>query len=122
MECIICYNNIENSQLLIKTNCDHTFCKPCLYNWQKKNNNCPLCRQYLLSDNLLSVINRSISTNISDTISITQQLIIQNTNLINSFNETIPIVIKNILNDFKETPILEYIETKNNIKIIINNL
>jgi len=24
--------------------CQHTFCKSCIYNWYKKSNNCPLCR------------------------------------------------------------------------------
>ena len=25
-------------------NCGHTFCENCLYEWQKKKSNCPLCR------------------------------------------------------------------------------
>ncbi len=122
MECVICFNIINNNELLIKTDCNHIFCKPCLYNWQKNNNNCPLCRQCLK-------INNNFRDNINDTLSNTQQLIIENTNLINSFNQIIndstSFFLKKkyeLIFDEKQLDSIEYIETKNNLKIIINKI
>ena len=42
-ECGICYD----IKSLIKTNCDHLFCKNCITEWIKKSNTCPMCRNVI---------------------------------------------------------------------------
>ena len=40
--CPICLiDEIENPA---KTSCDHEFCEPCITEWKKKSNTCPVCR------------------------------------------------------------------------------
>lgn len=45
MECSICY---EKFQEVAITQCNHTFCKTCIYNWKSINDTCPCCRQILI--------------------------------------------------------------------------
>jgi len=40
--CTICQEVFEDPK---RTNCGHTFCLNCLLEWNKKNNQCPICRQ-----------------------------------------------------------------------------
>jgi hypothetical protein len=42
-DCPICYEKKE----LVKTPCNHEFCKECLDRWQLSSNQCPLCRTHL---------------------------------------------------------------------------
>ena len=42
-DCPICYEKKE----LVKTPCNHEFCKECLDRWQLSSNQCPLCRNHL---------------------------------------------------------------------------
>jgi hypothetical protein len=42
-DCPICYEKKE----LVKTPCNHEFCKECLDRWQLSSNQCPLCRTRL---------------------------------------------------------------------------
>jgi len=42
MECPICYDQLKDKLLL--SNCGHSFCTRCVYNWIIKNPSCPLCR------------------------------------------------------------------------------
>lgn len=42
MECIICFENLIDE---CKINCNHSFCKTCLYRWiNKRKVTCPICR------------------------------------------------------------------------------
>ena len=40
-------SNISNSNVInrsiVKTKCNHLFCKPCITKWFQENNKCPLC-------------------------------------------------------------------------------
>ena len=40
-DCSICIDNINEEFIL---ECNHSFCKDCIYNWLKKSQTCPLCR------------------------------------------------------------------------------
>lgn len=44
--CTICFDDIsiDKGVVVIKTVCNHMFCKPCLKSWLEKHNNCPICR------------------------------------------------------------------------------
>ena len=48
VDCSICMNEIvKNSNLNVKLECEHIFCKDCIYRWIVENNNsssCPCCR------------------------------------------------------------------------------
>jgi len=48
IECPICYE-IFHKQYTTVTKCFHIFCKQCLSNWLKINNNCPACRCELIN-------------------------------------------------------------------------
>jgi len=43
-DCIICTDNMEN-KVMIKLDCNHSFCECCILKWIKENNNCPICRK-----------------------------------------------------------------------------
>jgi len=49
-ECPVCYESIS-SNVMVKTQCDHTFCYSCILKSVKTNNNhgCPLCREKVIS-------------------------------------------------------------------------
>ena len=61
-ECPICLNIIEENDLCI-TNCDHFFCLECLNQWIKINNNCPTCREEIISYKNNNETNRLIFIN-----------------------------------------------------------
>lgn len=46
--CIICYNDYDDNEEIIKLPCDHYFHKSCILNWLLKKTSCPLCRFPLL--------------------------------------------------------------------------
>ncbi len=45
MECSICMEAVQGETNLAKTECGHTFHFQCLYRWNRKHTNCPLCRK-----------------------------------------------------------------------------
>ena len=42
--CPICFVEYKEDESLIKLNCSHMYHKECVFDWFKKNRNCPLCR------------------------------------------------------------------------------
>lgn len=44
VECAICFENGN----MVKTDCDHIYCKKCLSTWIEHNHTCPLCREFVL--------------------------------------------------------------------------
>lgn len=52
--CIICY---EEKVLIGLENCNHKFCKNCLFLWKEKNGKCPLCRKNM--NNLTFILTRN---------------------------------------------------------------
>lgn len=47
MSCGICFDK----NYLLKTSCDHFFCKKCIKSWLQIKKNCPICRYYFQYDN-----------------------------------------------------------------------
>jgi hypothetical protein len=47
VECPICFEEKTNN---IKTKCKHVFCKDCIVSHLERQNDCPLCRNFLLQD------------------------------------------------------------------------
>lgn len=45
MECSICMEAIQDTSNISKTECGHTFHFQCLYRWNRRHTNCPLCRK-----------------------------------------------------------------------------
>lgn len=43
--CPIC---LQDNKGMIKTDCDHVFCKECIKKWLDNNNSCPCCRKDLI--------------------------------------------------------------------------
>jgi hypothetical protein len=42
--CSICLYGYKEGESLVKLNCSHIYHKDCLFDWFKKNRNCPMCR------------------------------------------------------------------------------
>lgn len=46
-KCSICLDSFDTQQQqqqqIVKTKCNHLFCKPCITKWFQENNKCPLC-------------------------------------------------------------------------------
>ena len=60
LKCSICLNIFRNA---IRSKCDHTFCKQCVENWIKSNNNnnnCPECRTVFESNLTTSCDNNTL--------------------------------------------------------------
>jgi len=49
-ECCICMETINEDQNKVITKCKHKFCLTCILNHYEEKNNCPLCREKLVSD------------------------------------------------------------------------
>lgn len=47
-ECSICFTDRNDK---INLDCNHSFCKKCLYKWFSKNNTCPCCRKEIVVEN-----------------------------------------------------------------------
>ncbi|CAF1062728.1 unnamed protein product [Rotaria sordida] len=43
-QCAICMENFVAQEVGIPENCEHSFCLPCIIEWAKKNNSCPIDR------------------------------------------------------------------------------
>jgi hypothetical protein len=46
-ECIICMENFENHDKILKTICNHIYHRKCIVKWMLQNRNCPICRKKL---------------------------------------------------------------------------
>jgi len=47
MECPLCYELFE-PQNIVKTKCNHVFCRPCFFKWSKYDNRCAMCRDGMI--------------------------------------------------------------------------
>ena len=45
MDCSICMEAIQGDSNISKTECGHSFHFQCLYRWNRKHTNCPMCRK-----------------------------------------------------------------------------
>ena len=62
LQCTVCTEVIMNATTL---NCGHSFCNPCINEWQKKQSNCPVCRtdiQYMVGVKVLDQFVKKIYT------------------------------------------------------------
>jgi len=50
LQCSICLDNFKNEVILI---CKHKFCRECIDQWLVENNDCPLCRQIIISKEVI---------------------------------------------------------------------
>ena len=55
--CIICFENFKENEMILKLNCFHIFHKNCIENWLKKNNNCPICKNKNVNEILIKYEN-----------------------------------------------------------------
>ena len=56
-ECSICCDEINEP---VKLDCNHSFCKECIYHWLVKAGNCPYCRTVVSYPRRLDAINHNI--------------------------------------------------------------
>lgn len=49
IECAICYSKFDKGYII--TNCCHSFCLVCLFEWYNRSNSCPLCRKIIFENN-----------------------------------------------------------------------
>jgi hypothetical protein len=47
-DCGICFEDIDINKI-VTTDCNHTFCNKCFFNWIRINSNCPTCRKEFIS-------------------------------------------------------------------------
>ena len=45
LECNICYEKVDNTNIIILMNCTHHYCMNCINNWIITKPNCPMCRK-----------------------------------------------------------------------------
>ena len=56
IECSICYEEVKNK---VSLECNHSFCKDCIYRWIVKAGNCPMCRRTVRYPVRLDAINHN---------------------------------------------------------------
>jgi hypothetical protein len=49
LECNICYEKVDNTNIIILMNCGHHYCMNCINNWIITKPNCPMCRKEVTS-------------------------------------------------------------------------
>jgi hypothetical protein len=55
--CGICFYN----KIGLALNCGHSFCEPCIHDWQKKSESCPMCRDTIKEESTaFEVIDNSV--------------------------------------------------------------
>ena len=59
-KCVICLEEFKSKEKVTALPCIHFFHTPCIKNWVKKNNNCPICKFELTRENL----NKKMTENI----------------------------------------------------------
>ena len=71
-ECAVCLNDFDESNELIKLNCDHIFHLECIANWNRIQSTCPSCRnEYLQLDNSVNSTDATTATISTDTTDMT---------------------------------------------------
>ena len=45
MQCVVCLNDFGVGKVLIKLDCDHSFCAACIRGWFEIKTSCPVCRR-----------------------------------------------------------------------------
>ena len=58
--CVICFEDFKSGEKVMVLPCIHFFHNPCIKEWIKKKNNCPICKFELTEENL----NKKIKENI----------------------------------------------------------
>ena len=56
MECVICIEKIENTDLFTINSCKHEFHESCILEWMKQKNECPICRSMITPETQSTVI------------------------------------------------------------------
>ena len=49
LECNICYEKVDNKNIIILMNCGHHYCMNCINNWIITKPNCPMCRKEVMN-------------------------------------------------------------------------
>lgn len=61
-DCIICYEEVKNTNRFLLTECGHVYCRSCFKNHMKIENRCASCRREIKSRNrILDYVNRFIN-------------------------------------------------------------
>ena len=82
-QCPICFEDCDPT-ILIKTNCNHSFCENCLNDWLKQSKySCPLCREDIQSYHKNNEITRILPIIIKESV---ENLRINNIPVINIIN------------------------------------
>jgi hypothetical protein len=123
--CSICMDVLDKPFIL---KCTHSFCGICLINWIKKNNNCPECRNYVNTEDLIGIDNEKKRLDIENE---EQSILSKNQTLINIIKKKINgkfLVFSqyengfnNIINELKNNNI-SYAELKGNTSHMMNVL
>jgi len=61
LECNICYEKVDNTNIITLMNCGHHYCMNCINNWIITKPNCPMCRKEVM--NLEKIIAREWGIN-----------------------------------------------------------
>ena len=88
--CAICLNDINiNDNNIIKLNCGHILHFSCCFNNLNYNNKCPLCRQNIISNDIINNMQslHNINLNIQERIHATAQQFDLNNKILNILNE-----------------------------------
>lgn len=130
MECIICYEQLDDIEPLIFANCTHGNCvhADCMRRW---NDTCPLCRA-TINDNIIPInyninpvndINYNINlvNDINDNIILQDNIITQTQNLSNIVLNIVNNYMNNIIiHNTNENPLYNYMYT--NRRIIVHQI
>ena len=49
LECNICYEKVDNTNITVLMNCGHHYCTNCINNWIITKPNCPMCRKEVVN-------------------------------------------------------------------------
>ncbi len=52
-ECVICLDKFASEDMILKTGCNHTFHRSCIYEWFKDKLECPCCREAVTYESLV---------------------------------------------------------------------
>ena len=55
--CIICFENFKENEMILKLNCFHIFHKNCIENWLKNYSICPICKNEKINENIIKYEN-----------------------------------------------------------------
>jgi len=138
MDCPICFNQIQASQMVI-TSCNHHFCQQCLQEWLFNHNTCPICRLNIetsllfensndindlnMEENNLNINNQDINDHLNQYINDHLHLNLNDTHIINQIiNNLRNCLMMNDLEEFENMLIFIYEHNLINTVEILNNL